>query len=69
MDQHARSWSELHELLFAETWDESLALHRSTFAYRGAGMVPVGGTADGLKTFMASELVKWTPAAEKIQPE
>jgi tripartite-type tricarboxylate transporter receptor subunit TctC len=33
------------------------------------GMVPVGGTADELKTFMASELVKWTPAAEKIQPE
>jgi tripartite-type tricarboxylate transporter receptor subunit TctC len=33
------------------------------------GMVPVGGTPDELKTFMASELVKWTPAAEKIQPE
>ena len=33
------------------------------------GMVAVGGTADELKTFMASELVKWTPAAEKIQPE
>jgi len=33
------------------------------------GMVAVGGTPDALKTFMASELVKWTPAAEKIQPE
>jgi tripartite-type tricarboxylate transporter receptor subunit TctC len=33
------------------------------------GMVAVGGTPDELKTFMASELVKWTPAAEKIQPE
>ena len=33
------------------------------------GMVPVGGTPDELKAFMASELVKWTPAAEKIQPE
>jgi len=33
------------------------------------GMVAVGGTADELKTFMASELVKWTPAAEKVQPE
>jgi tripartite-type tricarboxylate transporter receptor subunit TctC len=33
------------------------------------GMVPVGGTAEQLKTFMASELVKWTPAAEKIKPE
>jgi FRG domain len=35
VDQRAQSWSELNELLFAETWDESLALHRSTFAYRG----------------------------------
>jgi len=33
------------------------------------GMVAVGGTADELKTFMASELVKWTPAAEKVKPE
>jgi tripartite-type tricarboxylate transporter receptor subunit TctC len=33
------------------------------------GMVAVGGTAEQLKAFMASELVKWTPAAEKIQPE
>jgi tripartite-type tricarboxylate transporter receptor subunit TctC len=33
------------------------------------GMVAVGGTPDELKAFMASELVKWTPAAEKIQPE
>ncbi len=33
------------------------------------GMVPVGGTPDALKTFMASELVKWTPVAEKIKPE
>jgi tripartite-type tricarboxylate transporter receptor subunit TctC len=33
------------------------------------GMVPVGGTPAALKTFMASELVKWTPVAEKIKPE
>ncbi len=33
------------------------------------GMVAVGGTPDQLKTFMASELKKWTPVAEKIQPE
>jgi tripartite-type tricarboxylate transporter receptor subunit TctC len=32
------------------------------------GMVPAGGTPDQLRTFMASELVKWTPVAEKIQP-
>ena len=32
------------------------------------GMVPAGGTPEQLKTFMASELVKWTPVAEKIKP-
>ena len=33
------------------------------------GMVPAGGTPEQLRAFMASELVKWTPAAEKIKPE
>jgi tripartite-type tricarboxylate transporter receptor subunit TctC len=32
------------------------------------GMVPAGGTPEQLRTFMASELVKWTPVAEKIKP-
>ena len=29
------SWSELHEQLFADSWNERLGLHRSNFAYRG----------------------------------
>ena len=29
------SWSELHELLFADTWQEALGRYRSNFAYRG----------------------------------
>jgi tripartite-type tricarboxylate transporter receptor subunit TctC len=33
------------------------------------GMVPAGGTPEQLRTFMASELAKWTPTAEKIKPE
>ena len=33
------------------------------------GMVPAGGTPDQLRAFMASELMKWTPTAEKIKPE
>jgi len=42
MDEHrAESWSELQELLFADTWNEQLGLHRSNFAYRG---VSDGGT-------------------------
>jgi FRG domain len=29
------TWSELHERLFAESWNDELGLHRSNFAYRG----------------------------------
>jgi hypothetical protein len=36
MHEHtAESWLELHELLFADTWNEDLRLFRSSFAYRG----------------------------------
>jgi len=28
-------WSELQEQLFADSWDEELGLHRSSFAFRG----------------------------------
>lgn len=33
------------------------------------GMVPAGGTPEQLRAFMASELAKWTPAAEKVKVE
>jgi hypothetical protein len=29
------SWAELHEQLFADSWNEELGLHRSDFAFRG----------------------------------
>jgi FRG domain len=29
-------WLELHELLFADTWNEELSLFRSSYAYRGS---------------------------------
>jgi hypothetical protein len=36
MDEHrVESWIELQEVLFADTWNEQLSLHRSNFAYRG----------------------------------
>jgi len=36
MDEiRVESWSELHERLFADSWNEELGLHRSNFAYRG----------------------------------
>jgi hypothetical protein len=28
-------WGELDELLFADSWNEELGLHRSTYAFRG----------------------------------
>lgn len=55
MDEHADSWQELHELLFADTWNERLGLFRSNFAYRGcsdaaddltSGVVRLGGDGD-----------------------
>jgi hypothetical protein len=38
------SWSELHEQLFAHSWNEELGLHRSDFAFRGRA------DADNLET-------------------
>lgn len=56
MDEHLpASWLELHELLFADAWDERLGLFRSSFAYRGcedvgddlaSGLLRLGGDAD-----------------------
>ncbi len=38
----AKSWLDLHELLFADSWNEGLALHRSNYAYRGHSDATVG---------------------------
>lgn len=29
------NWNELHDQLFADSWNEELRLHRSNFAFRG----------------------------------
>ena len=34
-DVRVSSWAELQEALFAESWQESLSRHRTTFAFRG----------------------------------
>jgi hypothetical protein len=34
-DVHVETWSELHEALFADTWQDRLQRFRSDFAYRG----------------------------------
>jgi hypothetical protein len=37
VETRVTSWSELHEQLFAESWQEELGLFRSDFAFRGCG--------------------------------
>jgi len=48
-------WSELHEQLYADSWNEKLGLHRSNFAFRGrplatddlaTSLARLGGDAD-----------------------
>jgi hypothetical protein len=56
MHEHiVESWRELHELLYADTWNAPLRLHRSTDAYRGcsdaasdlsSGIVRIGGDSE-----------------------
>ena len=49
------NWLELHDLLFADSWNDDLALFRSRFAYRGnadadtgleSGLVRLGGDGE-----------------------
>jgi FRG domain-containing protein len=56
------SWLELHERLFADSWDDVLGLHRSGFAFRrrwnpdddlGTSLVRLGGDS-------ATRLLDWT---------
>ena len=56
MNEHRiESWPELHELLFADMWNDQLGLFRSSHAYRGAsdaraqlrsGLVRLGGDVE-----------------------
>jgi hypothetical protein len=40
MDEiRAESWTHLHELLFADSWHDRLARHRSDFAFRGEASI------------------------------
>ncbi|MFL6030187.1 MAG: FRG domain-containing protein [Gaiellaceae bacterium] len=52
------SWGELHEALFADSWNEELRRHRSNFAYRGrplasedltTSLVRLGGETDAIE--------------------
>lgn len=49
--------------------NEFLASDEGKQALLNFGMEPLGGTPGDLATFMASELTKWRPVAEKMTPE
>jgi hypothetical protein len=34
-ESRVESWAELHEVLYAESWNEELGVHRSSYAFRG----------------------------------
>ena len=43
MDElRVETWTELHELLFEDSWQESLGRHRSNFAFRGRALAGEG---------------------------
>src|SRR5205085_6938913 len=44
----AESWTELHELLFADSWNDELGVFRSTYAFRGWPAVEGNGLVNRL---------------------
>jgi tripartite-type tricarboxylate transporter receptor subunit TctC len=49
--------------------NEFLVSDEGKSALLNFGMEPLGGTPEDLASFMASELTKWRPVAEKVTPE
>jgi|SRR5882757_99364 len=49
--------------------NEFLVSDEGKSALLNFGMEPLGGTPEDLAGFMASELTKWRPVAEKLKPE
>jgi tripartite-type tricarboxylate transporter receptor subunit TctC len=51
------------------TVNDYLASEEGKSALLNFGMEPLGGTPEDLARFMATELTKWQPVAEKVTPE
>jgi hypothetical protein len=74
MEEHrVFSWIELQELLFADTWNEELGLHRSNFAYRGrsdagddlrTSLVRLGGDAAAIEKQLLRNFRKYAAASD-----
>jgi tripartite-type tricarboxylate transporter receptor subunit TctC len=52
-----------------KTVNDYIASDEGKQALAKLGMVPAGGTPEALGKYMASELEKWRPVAEKVSPE
>jgi FRG domain len=70
-ERRVESWIELQELLFADTWNEELGLHRSSFAYRGradaaqdlsTSLMRLGGDARELEVQLMRNFRKYAAA-------
>ena len=64
----AGSWLDLHELLFADSWNEELGLHRSDYAFRGrwdagddlgTSLKRLGGNASSLEGHLLRNFRKY----------
>jgi FRG domain len=69
-DVHVRSWSELQDLLFTDSWNEELGRHRSDFAFRGrwdaseslmTSLTRLGGDAASLERHLLRNFRKYAP--------
>ena len=73
-DHRAETWIELQELLFTDTWNDTLGIHRSNFAYRGrcsaaddltTSIVRLGGNAPELEVQLMRAFRKYAAADSK----
>jgi hypothetical protein len=74
MDEvRAESWTHLHELLFADSWHERLARHRSDFAFRGeasrdakltTSLQRLGGDYTQVERHLLRNFRKYAPRSE-----
>ena len=62
------SWTELHEQLFEDSWQEEIRRHRSNFAFRGradaaegleSGLVRLGGNSRSLEVYLLRNFRKY----------
>jgi hypothetical protein len=67
-ERRAESWAHLHELLFADSWNDELGRHRSDFAFRGrsrveedlsTSLIRLGGDPSALESHLVRNFRKY----------